>query len=731
MTAELTATQSAALRALCDTYVPSIKVADDPTGFWARSASDLGVPEELARYLLGTVPEPLRGALLGLLDALAAAGLVKASQGQREKILASVAGSSPAAAQGLAFFEKRTLLLNYGLPENPPPNQSLVTYGTPGGPSVQNPNWAVMGYPGPVTLPPRKTRPMQTLVPAGDQLTLEADVCIVGSGAGGAVIAARMTESGRRVVVLEMGGQYTAADFHQLELWGYSHLWYKGGATPTSDGNVLLLAGGTLGGGTEINWMNCVRTPGLVRQDWVRQFGLTGVDSPVFDAYMDTVEARIMASTQTAYYNSQNLRMWEGCKALGYLATQNHVNWDPERFQPLLAGYTGIGDQTGAKQTARRTFLRDAYHRGARIMVNCRADKILVEQGRAAGVAATWSDPGGRTAKVTVRAPQVVVACGSLESPALLLRSGIGGPAVGNYLHVQPGGAVYGLYQDKQMGWWGSPMTTNCEQFTDTGEGYGFYMEIPAFGPGFVASVIPWTSGKQHKQIMTRVPYISTFIWFLRDRSNGRITVDAAGNSVASYALSDPIDQQNFRHATAEAIRIHDAAGAQQIYVSLAHRQLVWNRGESLESYIATVSKLPLLDGAQPMISAHQLSSCRMGTDPATSVADTDGQLHDVKGVWVGDASACPTALGANPMITIMALAERTADRMIGTRPAGLALEAMAIPAMAANLARGMVGLMSDPAGLAREMAGIMVNPLRMLSLGRRLLAPPDSRSRQ
>src|ERR1700688_4476693 len=144
MTAELTVNQRLALRALCDTYVPAIKVADDPTGFWARSASDLGVPEELARYLLDTVPEPLRGALLGLLDALAAAGLVAASQGQREKILASVAGSSaaagrvrgrgdaraggglvaasqgqrekilasvagssPAAAQGLAFFEKR------------------------------------------------------------------------------------------------------------------------------------------------------------------------------------------------------------------------------------------------------------------------------------------------------------------------------------------------------------------------------------------------------------------------------------------------------------------------------------------------------------------------------------------------------------------------------------------------------------------------------------------------
>src|SRR6266478_5714643 len=99
--------------------------------------------------------------------------------------------------------------------------------------------------------------------------------------------------------------------------------------------------------------------------------------------------------------------------------------------------------------------------------------------------------------------------------------------------------------------------------------------------------------------------------------------------------------------------------------VSLAHQQLIWKRGQNLESYIGTVTEQPLLDGAQPMISAHQLCSCRMGKDPATSVADTNGELRDIKGVWIGDGSACPTSLGANPMITIMALAARTADKIV------------------------------------------------------------------
>ena len=718
MTSQLDESQRLVLRALCDTFVPSIKVAEDPIGFWARTASDLSVDNVLVKYLVEDVPDELRAGLLGLLDALAAQGFVNASQERRESILARIAHSAPEAEKGISFYQKQTVLLFYGLPEEAEPDPNLITYGSPKG---QNPNWEVMGYPGPVSVPHDEPDVrMQTVVPERDQLTLDADVCIVGSGAGGAVIASSLSARGFRVVVLEAGGQYTAADFHQLELWGYKHLWYKGGGTPTADGNVLLLAGGSLGGGTEINWMNCVRTPAIVREDWAKQYGLEGVDAPEFDRYIESVERRIQANQQTAIWNAQNLRMREGCQKLGYISKQTFVNWDPKIFQPLMAGYTGFGDQTGGKQTARRTFLLDAYRNGAMIIVHCRADRILVQQGQTAGVEATYSDPQGRRARVTVRAPQVVAAAGSLETPALLLRSGIGGPNVGKFFRVQPGGAVYGVYREKQKGWWGSPMTTNCEQFVNTGDGYGFYMEIPAFGPGFVASVIPWINGKQHKEMMTKVPYISTFIWFLRDKGSGQITLDKAGNSVATYALTDETDQKNFRHASAEAIRIHEAAGAQEIMVSLAHNQLIWKRGTNLENFIRLVMKQPLLNGAQPMISAHQLCTCRMGTDPATSVANTNGELRDVKGVWIGDGSACPTALGANPMVTIMALAARTADKM-GGAPSRHDVEN--VPAMALNMIQGMANMMTNPANMFREMLGIMTNPSSVFTLGERMLS--------
>ncbi len=735
MSTELNEVQRVVLHALCDTFVPSIQAEDDPTGFWARSASDMGVPQVLAQFLINDAPEDLRTPLLQMLNDLAAKDFANADQGARENILHQIYGSSRPVERLLSFFEKQSMLLNYGLPAGPGSDENAVTYGSPEG---QNPNWAVMGYPGPVTVPrPDKPRAIQPFIPQGDNLSMETDVCVVGSGAGGAVIAARMAAAGRNVVILEAGGYYTSSDFHQLELWGYKHLWYRGGATPTGNGDVTLLAGGTLGGGTEINWMNCVRTPDLVRQDWVRNFGLDGVDTADFARYLDIVEARIMASSQTAYYNSQNLRMREGCARLGYLSKQTKINWDPRLFQPLLAGFTGFGDQTGGKQTARRTYVLDAYRSGARIIVNCQANRILVENARATTVEATYSDPNGRHAKLSIRAQQIVVACGALESPALLLRSGIGGPAVGRHLHVQPGGAVYGVYREKQKGWWGSPMTTNCEQFTDTGGGYGFYMEIPAFGPGFVASVIPWAGGRQHKEVMTKVPHISTFIWFLRDRGSGKISIDGKGNSVSEYALTDDVDQQNFRHATAEAIRIHEAAGAEDILISLAHQQLAWKRGQDIEQFIGLMMQQPLLNGAQPMISAHQLSSCRMGNDPAESVANPNGELHDVKGVWVGDASACPTALGANPMVTIMALAERTSDRMIASSsrgdfhstafPNAVPRDFDFIPGMAMNMFREMMGLAANPAEMFREMAGMMTNPANMIQFSKRLFMGSSS----
>jgi choline dehydrogenase-like flavoprotein len=269
-----------------------------------------------------------------------------------------------------------------------------------------------------------------------------------------------------------------------------------------------------------------------------------------------------------------------------------------------------------------------------------------------------------------VRAPQVVVACGSLESPALLLRSGIGGPAVGENLHLHPCTAFLALYEEDQRAWWGAPHTGVVHEFANTGDGWGFLLETAQYTTGIGASAIPFSSARQHKEWLADYRYGSTSIALLRDRGAGRVTIDQNGQAQHAYAITDEVDVRNARHGIEAQARIHEAAGAREIR-ALATGMPRWRRGDDLEAFIAAAQRVPLRFGGYRLFSAHQMGSCRMGTDPQTSVAGPWGELHDTPGVWVGDGSAFPSASGTNPMISIMALAHRTAEAIAAAAPAG------------------------------------------------------------
>jgi choline dehydrogenase-like flavoprotein len=327
-----------------------------------------------------------------------------------------------------------------------------------------------------------------------------------------------------------------------------------------------------------------------------------------------------------------------------------------------MAAYMGFGDQSGSKQSTTKTFLRDAVDAGAEILIRTTAERVLVENGRAAGVEARYEDPEtGRAAEVTVRAPRVVVACGSLESPALLLRSGIGGPAVGDYLRLHPCTALLGVYGEDQRAWWGACHTAVVDEFADTGDGWGFLLEAAQYTTGIGASASPFTSAREHKEALAEYRFCSTSIGLIRDRGHGRVAIDADGVAEHSYALTDEIDVRNSRQALDAQVRIHETAGAREIR-ALAPGLPRWRRGDDLEAFIGRIQRVPLRFGGHRLFSAHQMGSCRMGADPATSVANPWGELHDTPGVWIGDASAFPTSSGTNPMISIMALAHRTAE---------------------------------------------------------------------
>lgn len=646
-TVVLSEVQRAVLASLADTFVPAVQGPDDPHGFWGRSASDLGVPPTLELLMAG-LPEDALAGLRGLLDALHAQGFDQAPPEAREAIVHGFMDAGPEPLAGISAFKGLTMLLFYGIADPA---------------TGRNPNWPAIGYPGPVSSPPDTPKTIRVARPESDTLTLDADVCVVGSGAGGGVIAGTLAQAGKSVVVLEQGGYFNEADFNQLELWGLQNLYRAGGPTATEDGSLVLLAGANLGGGTTINWTNCLRTRLSVRAEWAGEHGLEGLDGPDYDRHLDAVWERLGVNDGCSDHNRPHELLEAACVKLGYDWRRITRNADPAAYDPRSAGFMGWGDQSGSKQGTLETYLEDAHAAGARIVVDCRADRIVCKRGRAGGVEGTYRGPDGRVARVLVNAPQVVVAAGALETPALLLRSRLGGPAAGRYLRLHPATAVVGLYDEDTEPWWGAPQTGLSDQFAELEDGYGFLIETAWTAPATGSGAVPWQSGRRHKELMSATGRSAPFVLLVRDRGHGRVSIDRAGNAVHAYHLEDELDLRHFRQGLETLVRLHHTAGAAEIFSY--HRKLAgWRRGEDLDGFATAVHDASLAPHDHATFALHQMGSARMGTDPDTSVAGPWGELHDTPGVWIGDASAFPTASGTNPMITVMALAHRTAEAM-------------------------------------------------------------------
>jgi choline dehydrogenase-like flavoprotein len=624
-----------ALDAICDTFVPG--EAGLP------SASDIGVPEAMLMAVGSSPSAAEREGFAGLLDAWDE-GFASESGASRERTLLGWCDSSDVAQRAAFQALRKGILLSY--------------YTLPWTGAGANPVDEALGYPGP--LGPAQDPPPKTLEPLaiGADTELECDVVVVGSGAGGGTAAGVLAAAGLDVIVVEAGGYFSEEDFDGAELAGYARMYLNGGGVATDDQSIGLLAGACLGGGTVVNYTWCFRPPEFVREDWTDRFGLSDWAGQDFDDSLDAVWERISISSESSIPSARDHAMRRGLDELGWHSEVMQRNC--KGCEEEVCRLCHYGCQIGAKQSTMKTWLQDASDNGARIVVNAPVDRVLTEGGAARGVEALTLDGH----KLTVRARAVALAAGAIHTPAIMIRSGLDGPAVGKNLMLHPVLITWGVFDEEVRPWAGTLGATFSDEHLNLGDGYGLKYEHAATPPSILAIFAPWRGSRESAELMQSLRYTAGYGALQRARDGGEVVVGADGLPVPRWSLSD-FDRSVMRHGLDGAAQILEAGGARRIFSSHAG-WVAYEPGSDggRAGLLESADRCGWEAGQVTLGSFHLMGTARMGSSRDDSVCDANGQAWDTRDLYVVDGSLLPTGLGVNPMVTIEAAAHKVARGM-------------------------------------------------------------------
>ncbi|HEX9376785.1 MAG TPA: GMC family oxidoreductase [Actinomycetota bacterium] len=485
---------------------------------------------------------------------------------------------------------------------------------------------------------------------------MDCDVVVVGSGAGGAVVAAELAEAGLDVVVLEEGGHHVTEEF-TTDSSAMVRMMYRDGGAAFARGTppVQFAEGRCVGGSTVVNGAMSWRTPERVLERWVRDEGVEGASPQEMDRFFARVERFLSVAPQDpGSIGRDNELLREGAERMGWRVAGNR------RAQVHCAGCNvcTYGCPTGAKQSALVSYLPRAAHFGARIHADARVERVLFDRGRAAGVSGRVVErEGGRGSPFTVRARATFVCAGAIQTPILLTRSGVRSASgrLGRNLSLHPNARVVAFFDEDVLGFQGAHQAYQVREFEDQ----GLIMAAVNLPPGLLAASLP-QYGRAMGETMEDYDRIVTAGVLVEDTSTGRVRPRGGGAAV-TYALNDA-DAAIIVRGVALLSEALFAAGARRVLLPFEGVPDLVRPDDARALQERRIPK-----ASMELFTVHMMGTAAMGGDPARHVCDPHGRVFGAEGLLVSDASLFPTPVGVNPMETIMALATRNAERFLET----------------------------------------------------------------
>ena len=498
-------------------------------------------------------------------------------------------------------------------------------------------------------------------------LELEADVVIVGTGAGGGTAAETLSNAGLSVVLLEAGPLKTSSQFDMQERAAYRDLYQEGTGRGTKDGGMVILQGRSVGGSTTVNWTTSFRTPPETLKFWAEHMGVSGCSVEEMAPYFAHMEERLNIQQWSQAPNANNAMLQKAAEKLGYEWATIHRNVRG----CLNLGFCGLGCPVDAKQSMLVTTIPVALDNKAKLIHHARVVRVLREGDVVIGVEAEALTPnvrGSTGQTITVRAKRTVLAGGAMNTPAILLRSEVPDPhgRIGKRTFLHPTTLTMAIYPETIDPFYGAPQSIYSDHFqwqsVHTGP-VGFKLEAPPLQPAFAAGFYS-TAGEEISSSMDQLPNTQCMIALMRDgfheeSQGGVVELGDAGQPVLDYPLNQYL-LEGVHRSWGIMLEMQFATGCKS--ARPAHKQArhyaTWKEAK------AALSELQIAPHKVTVGSAHVMGGSAMGDDPRKSVADCDGKFHHLDNLYVMDGSLFPTSIGANPQLSIYGLVYKLSGRL-------------------------------------------------------------------